>query len=199
MVEGRVRKSASAHKFGGPKGVGFLYAAGGRVPTRLLDGGGQEQGARAGTENVAGIVGMAAALKICNERQMDSSIALLMSANLLREELSALFPTAVFQGPEKPRDRIPGFVSVTIPGCPSEGMLHVFDLKGVAVSAGAACNSKETKVSHVLKAIGLSDGDARCTLRISLGPSNTVEDIERILAVFRIIKKTGTGSPARKT
>ena len=190
--------SASAHKFGGPKGVGFLYAADGRAPTRLLDGGGQERDARAGTENVAGIVGMAAALKTCRERQMDSSIALLMSANLLREAISGIFPTAVFQGPEKPRDRIPGFVSVTIPEHPAEGMLHVFDLKGIAVSAGAACNSKETKVSHVLKAIGLSDEAARCTLRISLGPSNTVEDIERILAVFRIIKKTGTGSPARK-
>ena len=109
-----------------------------------------------------------------------------------------IFPTAVFQGPEKPRDRIPGFVSVTIPGHPAEGMLHIFDMKGIAVSAGAACNSKETKVSHVLKAIGLSDEAARCTLRISLGPENTAADVERILSVFRTIKKTSAVPPARK-
>lgn len=82
---------------------------------------------------------------------------------------------------------MPGFPAFAIPGHPAEGMLHILDMKGVAVSAGAACNSKVTKISHVLKAIGLSGELASCTLRISLGPENTGEDVERILSVFRII------------
>lgn len=182
--------SASAHKFGGPKGVGFLYAKDGKVPARLLDGGAQERGARAGTENVAGIVGMAAALHSACEWMEDDEAdeQLDYLSDGICDGIKKLFPDAVFHG-RNGALRLSGFVSVSIPGHSAEGMLHIFDLKGIAVSAGAACNSKETKVSHVLKAIGLSDELASCTLRISLGPENTEKDVARILAAFRLVKK----------
>ncbi len=183
--------SASAHKFGGPKGIGFLYAKDGKVPARLLDGGAQECGARAGTENVAGIVGMATALHSACEwledDEADEQLDYLSDG--ICDGIKKLFPDAVFHG-RNGALRLSGFVSVSIPGHSAEGMLHIFDLKGIAVSAGAACNSKETKVSHVLKAIGLSNELASCTLRISLGWENSERDVERILDVFRIIKKT---------
>ena len=187
--------SASAHKFGGPKGVGFLYAKDGKVPARLLDGGAQERGARAGTENVAGVIGMATALRSsCDWLEDDESDEQL---SYLSDDLCAgivlIFPDAAFHG-RVPGSQLSGFVSVSIPGHPAEGMLHVFDLKGIAVSAGAACNSKETEVSHVLKAIGLSNELASCTLRISLGPENTEKDVTRILDVFRLIRKTSSGT-----
>ena len=182
--------SASAHKFGGPKGVGFLFAKDGNAPERFMDGGAQERNLRAGTENVAGIVGMAAALRTSCDRMAEETPRLYRLAAILSAGLCGMFPDAGILGPEKPKDRIPGFISVSIPGHPAEGMLHVLDLKGIAVSAGAACNSKETKVSHALKAIGLSDELASCTLRISLGWENSERDVERILDAFRVIKKT---------
>ena len=182
--------SASAHKFGGPKGVGFLYAKDGKTPARLLDGGAQERGYRAGTENVAGIVGMAAALKVSCDRMGEESPRLHLLATTLAADLCEMFPDAGVLGPTKPKDRIPGFVSICIPGHPAEGMLHILDMKGIAVSAGAACNSKETQVSHVLKAIGIPNELARCTLRISLGPKTTEEAVNKILSTFRTISKT---------
>ena len=183
--------SASAHKFGGPKGVGFLYAKNGKTPDQLLDGGAQERGARAGTENVAGIVGMATALRSAQEWLEDDKAD--EQLECLSEDLctgiSRIFPDAVFNG-RTLGQYLSGFVSVSIPGHPAEGMLHLFDLKGIAISAGAACNSKETKVSHALKAIGLSDELASCTLRISLGCENSERDVERILDAFRLVRKT---------
>lgn len=180
--------SASAHKFGGPKGVGFLYSKDGKAPNRLLDGGAQESGVRAGTENVAGIVGMSAALQTSCERMEDSAATLHLLSAELAVGLCDLFPSAGVIGPSKPFERIPGFIAVAIPGHPAEGMLHILDLKGIAVSAGAACNSTETVPSHVLKAIGLTNAEARSTLRISLGPENTQVDVKRILSVFRVIR-----------
>ena len=183
--------SASAHKFGGPKGVGFLYAKNGKTPDQLLDGGAQERGARAGTENVAGIVGMAIALRSAQEwlENDEAGEQLERLSEDLCSGISRLFPDAGFNGRTLGQN-LPGFVSVSIPGHSAEGMLHIFDLKGIAVSAGAACNSKETKVSHALKAIGLSDELASCTLRISLGWENSERDVERILDAFRLVRKT---------
>ncbi len=187
--------SASAHKFGGPKGVGFLYAKGGKPPSPLLDGGAQESGVRAGTENVAGVVGMAAALRTTCSRMEKTAEHLNGLKWTLMEGLRRIFPECVFHG-YRLGAQIPGFVSVSIPGHSAEGMLHVFDMKGIAVSAGAACNSRETEVSHVLKAISVSRRLAKATLRISLGPDNTGEDVHRILSVFKIISRT-TGFSAR--
>lgn len=182
--------SASAHKFGGPQGVGFLYARGGRAPERLLDGGGQERGSRAGTENVAGVVGMAAALRAACSRLEETTTRLEHLANRLREGLIGLFPDCVFPGGQL-MAQVPGFVSVSLPGHPAEGMLHILDMKGIAVSAGAACHAGKTGISHVLKAIRLPRYLAECTLRISLGEDNTDPDVAAILTAFRAIRRVG--------
>ena len=185
--------SASAHKFGGPKGVGFLYAKDGKAPVRLFDGGTQEREARAGTENVAGIVGMATALRSACEWLEDDEAE--EQLDYLTEDLCDgiryIFPEAVFHGKDACH-QLSGFVSVAIPGHSAEGMLHIFDMKGIAISAGAACNSKKTEVSHVLKAIGLPSELAVSTLRISLSAENSGKDVNRILDVFRVIKKART-------
>ncbi len=184
--------SASAHKFNGPKGVGFLYMKKGTHIRAVQQGGMQELGMRAGTENVAGIVGMATALKRNVENLEANENHVRQLAEQRREGIRLLCPQAVFHG--HLRDHLPGIVSVAIPGHPAEGMLHILDMKGIAVSAGAACNSKVTKVSHVLKAIGLSDELASCTLRISFGPDNSAKNVETILNAFRIIKRTDWSS-----
>ena len=184
--------SASAHKFNGPKGVGFLYMKKGTHIRSVQQGGMQELGMRAGTENVAGIVGMATALKRNVENLEANENHVCQLAGKLRDGIRSICPQAVFNGHR--RDHLPGIVSVAIPGHPAEGMLHILDMKGIAVSVGAACNSKVTAISHVLKAIGLSDELASCTLRISLGPDNSAKDVETILNAFRIIKRTDGSS-----
>ena len=176
--------SASAHKFNGPKGIGFLYMKKGTHIQSVQQGGMQELGMRAGTENVAGIVGMAAALKHNVEHLEANENHVRQLADRLRDGIRSICPQAVFNG--HGRDRLPGIVSIAIPGHPAEGMLHILDMKGIAVSVGAACNSKVTTVSHVLKAIGLSDEVAACTLRISIGPENTDEDVDAILAALTL-------------
>ena len=176
--------SASAHKFGGPKGVGFLYAKNGKTPTPLLYGGHQENGHRASTENVAGIVGMATALRVNCERMAATTAHLTILREDLVTGLRTLFPDAQFLG-EQLHSQLPGFVSVVLPGHPSEGMLHILDLKGIAVSAGAACDSRRTQISHVLKAIRLPKSLAECTLRITLGAENTSAEVQRCLAVLK--------------
>ncbi len=135
--------SASAHKFNGPKGVGFLYMKKGTHMRSVQQGGMQELGMRAGTENVAGIVGMAVALKHNVECLEVRENHVRQLADKLRDGIRSVCPEVVFHGHH--RDRLQGIVSVAIPGHPAEGMLHIFDMKGIAVSAGAACNSKVTK------------------------------------------------------
>ena len=176
--------SASAHKFNGPKGIGFLFVRKGLKLASLLDGGQQEDGRRAGTENVAAIVGMAAALKANCARMARVGKRLYGLAERLRGELVAAFPDAVFPGAGAPR-QLPGFVSVALPGRSGEGLVHILDLKGIAVSAGAACDSRNTQVSHVLKAIRLPVRLAKGVIRISLGAENTLEDVRRIVDAMR--------------
>ncbi len=180
--------SASAHKFNGPKGVGFLYMKKGTHIRSVQQGGMQELGMRAGTENVAGVVGMAMALKHNVENLAANETHVRQLAHKLRDGIRSICPQSVFHGHH--RDHLPGIVSVAILGHPAEGMLHILDMKGIAVSVGAACNSKVTTISHVLKAIGLSDEVAASTIRISLGPENTDDDVERILSVLKMFVKT---------
>ncbi len=180
--------SASAHKFNGPKGVGFLYVKRGIVISPFHCGGHQEGGMRAGTENVAGIVGMAAALDfhtrnlVVNERRLSSLAELLIG--MIAEECQ----NAVFNGDRK--QCLPGHISVSFPGCDGEALLHMLDLKGICVSTGAACNSRTTEISYVLKAIGLDERTAKGTLRISLGYENSEEEIRRIASTLAgVVKK----------
>jgi len=183
--------SASAHKFNGPKGVGFLYVRKGQKLRSLLDGGQQENGFRAGTENIASIVGMATALKN-NCARMDEISAHLEELTLhLRMGIERFYSNAVFLG-SGIGSQLPGFTSVSFPGHPAEGLMHMLDLKGIAVSTGAACDSKNTLVSHVLKAVNATNEIARSTIRITLGSENTVADVDAILAALkRILRGAG--------
>lgn len=176
--------SASAHKFNGPRGVGFLYVRDSDRFQSYIDGGQQEFGRRAGTENVAGVVGMATALKgNCDSLEYNMAYKRHLS-DALRTLISERIPSAVFNGNEVAL--LPGVLSVSFPGRDAEGIMHILDLHGIAVSTGAACDSKNTQISHVLKAIGLPDDVAKGTIRISLDKENTEEDVRLIVEALKI-------------
>lgn len=169
--------SASAHKFNGPKGIGFLYLRDGIKLPPYINGGGQESGRRSGTENVAGIVGMAVALKENTDKLEENMNKLSNLDTLFRDKLKICKVEYLLNGADQ---RIPGNISVSFKGLDGEAILHRMDLKGIEIATGSACDSKKTQVSHVLKAIGLSEEYARGTVRISLGIDNTEEDIDII-------------------
>lgn len=169
--------SSSAHKFNGPKGIGFLYVRKGTSFLPFMDGGAQERGYRAGTENVAAIVGMAQALKInCETIEKNQQKVLRLEKKLL-EKLKALGVQFTRNG-ESPT--LPGLLSLSFPGQDGETILHRMDLKGISISTGSACNSQKTAISHVLQAIRLDDEYAEGTIRVSLGKYNTEDDVNCI-------------------
>lgn len=180
--------SASAHKFNGPRGIGFLYIRKGLKLKQLIHGGQQESGLRAGTENVASIAAMSAALKFnCEnmEKHTEHLEDLVVRFCDGAEELS---DRVVFLG-SSPCPQLPGFVSVSFPGHSAEGLMHMLDIKGIAVSTGAACDSKNTQISHVLKAINAPRAIAESTIRVTFGPENTAADVDAILAALRQLLK----------
>lgn len=173
--------SASAHKFNGPKGIGFLYIKKGIDIIPFCDGGSQEAKMRAGTENVAAIVGMATALKNnCRAIQENSDHIRSIEETLI----AALQEKAIDFVRNGADNRIPGNVSLSFKGADGEGLLHRLDLMGICVSTGSACDSKNPQISHVLKAIALDEDYARGTIRISLCKYNTLSDAERIAAAL---------------
>ena len=179
--------SASAHKFNGPKGVGFLYIRKGLKIMSYSDGGAQESGLRAGTENVAGIVGMAVALKNnCDALEENARYV----AKLESKFLDMLDTSSIEYTRNGGKSRLPGLLSLSFPGADGEAILHRLDLTGICISTGSACNSKSTEISHVLQAIRLEDSYAKGTIRISLGKANTEEEVETIFKalakIFRI-------------
>lgn len=181
--------SASAHKFNGPKGIGFLYIRRGCKLLPLLNGGQQESGLRAGTENVPSIVGMAKALEINCDRMEKNAAQLFALTMRFCDGVSRFFDNATYLGTGV-AEQLPGFISVAFPGHSAEGLLHMLDLHGIAVSTGAACDSKNTQISHVLKAIHVPKVVAESTLRITFGPENTEADVDAILTVLkRLLKK----------
>lgn len=181
--EGIDSLSASAHKFNGPKGIGFLYVRQGLMLNPLINGGQQEFGFRAGTENIASIVGMAAALKFnCDHMRRNVNHLRKLVAHFC-DGVETLIDKVVFLG-LSPYSQLPGFVSVAFPGHSAEGLMHLLDLKGIAVSTGAACDSKNTQLSHVLKAINVPRVIAESTIRITFGPENTIAEVDAILAAL---------------
>ena len=176
--------SASAHKFNGPRGIGFLYVRDGLTLPPLIDGGAQEAGRRAGTENVASIVAMAVALKNNCDKMHDSILAVSQLETYFLEHLDALGIRYCRNGSGK---TLPGLISLSFRGKEGEAILHRLDLQGICVSTGSACNSQSTEVSHVLKAISLEDELAKGTIRIALGKDNTREEVDRIVLALRRI------------
>lgn len=178
--------SASAHKFNGPKGIGFLYIKKGTPISPYIDGGSQEFGMRAGTENVASIAAMATALKN-NCKKMNSNIAHLKKLeDILISELHGYKLDFRCNGSDY---KIPGNISLSFRDAEGEMLLHRLDLMGIYVSTGSACDSKNTQISHVLEAIHVPREYAGGTIRISLGSENTEEEVRYIAkAIYKILK-----------
>ena len=174
--------SASAHKFNGPKGVGFLYIRKGVSIASFNDGGSQESGLRAGTENIASIVGMAIALRNNLAKLSENEAYILKLEQVFLSELSGF--DFVRNGAE---NHVPGNISLSFQDRDGEAILHRLDLAGICVSTGSACDSVNTRISHVLKAIGLDDSYAKGTIRISLGKDNTEDDVKAIATALKRI------------
>ena len=179
--------SASAHKFNGPKGIGFLYLKNGTKLQALIDGGSQEKYKRAGTENIASIVGMAVALEN-NCKNMKKNIEWLNHLEkIFLENLSKTEISFIKNGSD---NCLPGNISVSFKNSNGEMILHRLDLMGICISTGSACNSQETKISHVLSAIHVPDEYIQGTIRISLGHENTEEDVIKIVnCIDKILKR----------
>lgn len=167
--------SASAHKFNGPKGIGFLYIKNGTPLIPYIDGGAQESSLRAGTENIASIVGMAYALKKnCDEIEKNTSKVKKLEKDLL-DLLGVSHNKEIIKNGGN--NTLPGIISLSFKNQNGEAMLHRLDLKGICVSTGSACDGKDSNISHVLKAIKLDEKYAKGTIRISLCKNNTKDEI----------------------
>lgn len=176
--------SASAHKFNGPKGIGFLYLRKGINIAPYADGGAQERKHRAGTENIASIVGMATALK----ENCDSIDRYTSDMRLLEHQLLSKLRDAQLLFVCNSNDNtLPGLISLSFSGFDGEAILHRMDLSGICISTGSACNSESSEISHVLQAISLDKKLAKGTIRISLGKNNTMDDIDAIVVALKRI------------
>jgi len=177
--------SASGHKFNGPKGVGFLYVRKGTNLQSLISGGVQEYGLRAGTENVASIVAMAVALRENVENMESNQRHLYELEDNLIEKLRKSSLSVVRNG----TNQLPGLASLSFENMDGEAILHRLDLKGICISTGSACDSKNTHISHVLKAINLPLEYAKGTIRISFGKYNTIEESNQIAKALIALSK----------
>jgi cysteine desulfurase len=172
----------SAHKIGGPKGMGALVFSEGVIVEPLLRGGGQERGHRAGTENVPGIAGFGAAVKTAIPAMETDNRRLVGLRDRLETGLRQT-PGAIIFAADAPR--LPNTTLFTVPGLRAETALIGFDLEGVAVSSGSACSSGKVQPSHVLEAMGFGPSLAQGAVRLSLGWSTTEEDIDSALQAWR--------------
>lgn len=169
--------SASAHKFNGPKGIGFIYVRKGLQLSPYVDGGAQENGRRAGTENVASIVGMSTALKSnCDALENNRQHILCLE----RQLITHLNESKIIYKRNGGKNTLPGIISLSFPGADGETIMHRMDLMGISISTGSACDSVNTEISHVLQAVQLDKSFAKGTVRISLGKNNTNEEIDKI-------------------
>ncbi len=178
----------SAHKLGGPKGVGALIVRDGALLESLISGGGQEMGSRSGTENVPGIVGFGAAAEQAT-RDLSSFAGLAALRDRLEAGVRAATPQAqVIAGAAA---RLPNTSCIAHAGLAAETLVIALDLAGIAVSAGAACSSGKVTRSHVLEAMGVPSGTADSAIRVSLGWDTRVEDIDRFLHAWAEVTQTG--------
>ena len=185
--------SLSSHKFHGPKGTGAVYVRKGvEVLPPLIHGGKQESGLRGGTENSVGIIGMGRAAQLASQRLDDMAGRVRSMRDALHEGIARIAPRAILNG--HPADRLPNTLNVTLPGIRGESLLLALDSRGVFFSSGSACKSGSPEPSHVLLAMGLSEEEAHCSLRFSLGIENTDEEIERTLQLLAEVIDTSIGN-----
>lgn len=175
--------SASAHKFYGPKGVGFLYVKNGVKLKALLNGGHQERQKRAGTSNVAYIVGMATALRLSRQNLIENNNKILSLRDAFIDMVLKEIPCAKLNGD---RDkRLPSNANFTFEGINGDRLLYALDLNGICASMGSACSAGDIAPSHVLTNMGISEKDAFSTLRFSFGKENTLSQVEKCVKVLK--------------
>jgi cysteine desulfurase len=180
--------SLSAHKIGGPAGVGALYLRDGTALMSALTGGGQERGRRAGTENLSGIAGFGAAAEIAASDGAEAHRQAELRDRLERQ-VRAARPDASIFGTLAPR--LPNTTCLALPGVSAETQVVALDLAGIAVSAGAACSSGKLRPSAVLRAMGVPPDVAASAIRVSLGWNSKAEDIDRFIAAWRGLSTRG--------
>jgi cysteine desulfurase len=185
--------SLSGHKFHAPKGVGVLYVKKHFPLMNLIEGGGQERGKRAGTENVAGIVALAAALKESCDTMEENTATILPMRDKLISELGKI-PHSIINGSME--NHVPGTVNICFEGLEGDGLLLLLDQNGICASSGSACNAGSIDPSHVLLAIGVPYELAHGSLRLSIGEYNTMEEIEHIIRVVpQVVETVRSKSP----
>lgn len=174
--------AVSGHKFGGPKGTGALLVREGTPLLAEIEGGGQERGLRAGTVNVAGVVGLATALHVTHERRVAETARIAALRDRLEAGLLAAVPDAFVNG--EPARRTAGHLHLGFSGVESEALLVLLDQQGLCAAAGSSCSSGATEVSHVLAAMGFDEVRAAASIRLSLGYASTDEDVDRALVLI---------------
>ncbi|MBP3371225.1 MAG: cysteine desulfurase NifS [Clostridia bacterium] len=186
--------SLSAHKFYGPKGVGAMYVRKGVYLENLIEGGAQERGKRAGTENIPGIVGLGAAIELATENLEKNAAYLTSLRDDMIAQLLEKIPHTRLNG--HPTDRLPANVNVSIEYIEGESMLILLDQNGICASSGSACTSGSLDPSHVLLAIGLPHEVAHGSLRFSLGIHNTKEEVDQVVELLvKIVERLRAMSP----
>lgn len=181
---GATALTITAHKIGGPVGVGALLLAKGAEPVPVLHGGGQERDVRSGTLDVPAIRAFAAAVEVTAGRRADEAKRVAALRDDLIAQVMAAVPDAILNGPPPGPDRLPGNAHFSFPGCEGDALLMLLDARGIACSTGSACTAGVAQPSHVLLAMGADDARARGSLRFSLGHSSEQSDVDALGAVI---------------
>jgi len=172
----------TGHKFAGPKGAGALWVRRGTSMTSPVTGGRQERGRRAGTENVPAVVGLGVAARLARESGVTAATRVGALRDRLEAGILARVPRAAVNGAGA--ERVPNTSNISFDGVEAESLLIALDLEGIQVSTGSACSSGTLEPSHVLRAMGLPPSRVQASLRFSLGPTNTEEEIDRVLSIL---------------
>ena len=182
--------SSSGHKFNGPKGIGFLYIRKGFDISPILRGGKQENHLRSGTENVAGIVGIAKAAEISIRDMKANTLKINEIRNILYGEITNKIPIAHLNGTADWRKRLPGSLNFRFDGVRGEELVEWFNQNEIAVSSGSACATGTGEVSHVLRAIGLTEQQARSSVRFTAGKFNDRREVQKVVDVLEFYVNT---------
>jgi len=183
-ASGATALTVTAHKIGGPVGIGALLLAKGSQPVPVLHGGGQERDVRSGTLDVPAIRAFAVAVQVATERRADEAKRLASLRDDLIAQVKAAVPDVVLNGAPSGPGRLPGNAHFSFPGCEGDALLMLLDARGIACSTGSACTAGVAQPSHVLLAMGADDARARGSLRFSLGHSSEQSDVDAVGAVI---------------